>query len=62
MKKVLIAIVLTASIFAAVPAFAQQFKVTDQVKLGGEGGWDYRYLRQGRAAPVHHSGQPRDGG
>jgi YVTN family beta-propeller protein len=40
MKKVL-AIVLTTAIFAAVPAFAQQFKVTDQVKLGGEGGWDY---------------------
>jgi YVTN family beta-propeller protein len=40
MKKVL-AIVLTTAIFAAVPAFTQQFKVTDQVKLGGEGGWDY---------------------
>jgi DNA-binding beta-propeller fold protein YncE len=40
MKKVLV-IVLTAAVFAAVPAFAQQFKVTDQVKLGGDGGWDY---------------------
>jgi YVTN family beta-propeller protein len=40
MKKAL-AIVLTTAIFAAVPAFAQQFKVADQVKLGGDGGWDY---------------------
>lgn len=41
MKRIL-AIVLTAATFAAVPAFAQkQFKVTNRVKLGGEGGWDY---------------------
>src|SRR6201996_6906679 len=40
MKKVL-AIVLTTAMFPGVSAFAQQFKVTDQVKLGGEGGWDY---------------------
>ena len=33
MKKVLV-IVLTAAVFAAVPAFAQQFKVTDQVNVG----------------------------
>ncbi len=40
--KRLFAIVLAATIFAAVPAFAQkQFKMTDRVKLGGEGGWDY---------------------
>ncbi len=41
MKRIL-AIVLTAAVFAAVPAFAQkQFKMADRVKLGGEGGWDY---------------------
>lgn len=41
MKRTL-AIVLAATIFAAVPAFAQkQLKMTDRVKLGGEGGWDY---------------------
>lgn len=40
MKKVLIT-VLAAAILAAIPAFAQQFKVTDKVTLGGEGGWDY---------------------
>jgi YVTN family beta-propeller protein len=41
MKRV-IAIVLAAVFVAAIPAFAQkQFKVADQVKLGGEGGWDY---------------------
>jgi len=38
----IIAIVIAAALFAAVPAFAQkQFKVTQRVKLGGEGGWDY---------------------
>jgi YVTN family beta-propeller protein len=41
MKRV-IAIVLAALFVAAIPAFAQKkFKVADQVKLGGEGGWDY---------------------
>ncbi len=41
MKRIF-AIVLTAAIFAAVPAFGQkQFKIVDRVKLGGEGGWDY---------------------
>jgi YVTN family beta-propeller protein len=41
MKRVL-AIVLAAAIFAAVPAFAQrEFDVASRVKLGGEGGWDY---------------------
>lgn len=41
MKRAL-AIVLTTVFFAALPAFAQkQFKVTEHVKLGGEGGWDY---------------------
>ncbi|MGB8886385.1 MAG: YncE family protein [Candidatus Korobacteraceae bacterium] len=41
MKRILV-IALAAAIFAAVPAFAQkQFKMSDRVKLGGEGGWDY---------------------
>jgi YVTN family beta-propeller protein len=41
MKRILVVLLATA-IFAAVPAFAQkQFKVTNRVKLGGEGGWDY---------------------
>jgi DNA-binding beta-propeller fold protein YncE len=41
MKRIL-ALVLAATAFAAVPAFAQkQFKVTNRVKPGGEGGWDY---------------------
>ena len=40
MKKALITFVAIA-MFATLPAFAQQFKVTDTVKLGGEGGWDY---------------------
>jgi YVTN family beta-propeller protein len=41
MKRIL-AIVLATTILAALPAFAQkQFKITDRVKLGGEGGWDY---------------------
>jgi YVTN family beta-propeller protein len=39
MKKVLI-ICMAAAMVAALPAFAQQFKVTDTVKRGGEGGWD----------------------
>lgn len=40
MKRTL-ALILAAAIFA-LPAFAQkQFKVTNQVKLGGGGGWDY---------------------
>src|SRR5271170_6538054 len=39
---VAIIIIIVASVFAAVPAFAQkQFKVSERVKLGGEGGWDY---------------------
>src|SRR3984885_13253086 len=40
MKRILAIVLATASL-AIVPAFTQQFKVTDQVKLGGEGGWDY---------------------
>jgi YVTN family beta-propeller protein len=40
MKRVLAIVLATASL-AIVPAYAQQFKVTDTVKLGGEGGWDY---------------------
>ncbi|MGA2904239.1 MAG: YncE family protein [Candidatus Korobacteraceae bacterium] len=40
--KRMIAIVIAAAVFAAAPAFAQkQFKVTERVKLGGEGFWDY---------------------
>jgi len=37
----IIAVVIAAVVFAAVPGFAQKFKVTERVKLGGEGGWDY---------------------
>ncbi len=41
MKRILAMILAVASI-AAVPAVAQKsYKVTDRVKLGGEGGWDY---------------------
>jgi YVTN family beta-propeller protein len=40
MRRILIVVLLVA-VFAAATAFAQQFKVTEQVKLGGEGGWDY---------------------
>ncbi|MGD0929324.1 MAG: YncE family protein [Candidatus Korobacteraceae bacterium] len=40
--KRLIAIVVAALVLTAVPASAQkQFKVSERVKLGGEGGWDY---------------------
>src|SRR5271165_2361593 len=41
MKRIL-AILLATAVLAAVPAFAQkEFKVTDRIKLGGEGFWDY---------------------
>jgi YVTN family beta-propeller protein len=41
MKRIL-AILLATAVVAAVPAFAQkEFKVTDRIKLGGEGFWDY---------------------
>ncbi len=41
MKRIL-AILLAAAIFAAVPAVAQkQFKIEKRITLGGEGGWDY---------------------
>jgi YVTN family beta-propeller protein len=40
MKKALL-LILAAAAFVAIPACAQQFKVTSQVKLGGDGGWDY---------------------
>jgi DNA-binding beta-propeller fold protein YncE len=41
MKRIL-ALWFAAIILSAVSAFAQkQFKMTDRVKLGGEGGWDY---------------------
>ena len=40
--KRLIAIVVAALVLTALPAIAQkQFKVSERVKLGGEGGWDY---------------------
>jgi YVTN family beta-propeller protein len=38
------ALLLAATLLAALPAFAQkQYKVVNTVKLGGEGGWDYLY-------------------
>ncbi len=41
MKRIL-AILLATAVFAAVPAVAQkEFKVTNRIKLGGEGFWDY---------------------
>jgi YVTN family beta-propeller protein len=40
MKRIL-SMLVALWIVAAVPSFGQQFKVTDRVKLGGEGGWDY---------------------
>ncbi len=41
MKRILI-LLLAATALLATPAFAQKsYKVTDRVKLGGEGGWDY---------------------
>ena len=41
MKRIL-AHLLAASFLLAIPAFAQKsYKLTDRVKLGGEGGWDY---------------------
>jgi YVTN family beta-propeller protein len=43
MKRVL-ALLILATVFAAVPVFAQkQYKVVNRVTLGGEGGWDYLY-------------------
>ena len=41
MKRIVV-VIFVAAMLASLPAFAQkQFKVTNQVKLGGEGGWDY---------------------
>jgi YVTN family beta-propeller protein len=41
MKRIL-ALLLAAVTLVAIPAFAQKsYKLTDRVKLGGEGGWDY---------------------
>src|SRR5215471_15610715 len=40
MKRIVI-LFFAAFIFVALPGFAQQYKVTEKVKLGGEGGWDY---------------------
>ncbi len=41
MKRILI-LLLAATALLATPAFAQKsYKITDRVKLGGEGGWDY---------------------
>ncbi|MDR3748984.1 MAG: YncE family protein [Acidobacteriota bacterium] len=43
MKRVL-TVLIAATVLAAVPALAQKhYKVATQVKLGGEGGWDYLY-------------------
>jgi YVTN family beta-propeller protein len=40
--KRLFALLTVASVFIALPAFAQkQYKMVNRVKLGGEGGWDY---------------------
>lgn len=37
-----IAVVIAALVLAAIPALGQkQFKVSERVKLGGDGGWDY---------------------
>ena len=44
--KTVLAIVFAALCLAAVKAPAQQFKVTDRVKLGGEGFWDYLTYEQ----------------
>jgi YVTN family beta-propeller protein len=40
MKRI-VALFFAAFMLAAFPAPAQQYKATDKVKLGGEGGWDY---------------------
>jgi YVTN family beta-propeller protein len=41
MKRILV-ILLAGAVLAAMPAFAQkEFKVTNRIKLGGEGFWDY---------------------
>lgn len=43
-----IAILLLASLALLLPAFAQkQYKLSDTVKLGGEGGWDYLTYQAG---------------
>src|SRR6516164_3099778 len=43
MKRIF-AMFLAATVLAAVPMLAQkQYKVVNQIKLGGEGGWDYLY-------------------
>jgi YVTN family beta-propeller protein len=48
--KSIFAVLISAIIFASVPAWAQkQFKVAERVKLGGEGSWDYLiYDQDGR--------------
>jgi YVTN family beta-propeller protein len=40
MKQIIIT-ALAALLFSALPLAAQTYKVTERVKLGGEGGWDY---------------------
>jgi len=49
MKRILVTLVAIA-VFAVMPAFAQkEFKVTNRIKLGGEGFWDYlTYDEQGQ--------------
>ena len=47
MKRILAVLLVTVPLFA-VPAFAQkQFQITNRVKLGGEGFWDYLTYEQG---------------
>ena len=41
-------LILVAGLLLSLPAFAQkQYKLTDTVKLGGDGGWDYLSYEQG---------------
>jgi DNA-binding beta-propeller fold protein YncE len=48
MKRIL-TLFLAIVVLAALPAFGQQFKVTDRAKLGGEGFWDYlTYDKEGQ--------------
>ena len=48
MRRIL-TVTLVAVVLAALPSFAQQFKVVDHVKLGGDGGWDYlAYDKEGQ--------------
>lgn len=47
MKRYMV-LLLAAGLLLSLPAFAQkQYKLTDTIKLGGEGGWDYLTYEQG---------------